>query len=168
VEYRYVIEGGERAVVLEKADGGFKATLDGKTVELTATPAGGDCLILGVGGRTVAVRFARDDRGLHVAVEGHAILAAQPGAEAAGGGGPEAEIVDGKQTLVAPMPGQVVKINVKVGDAVKKKQCLAIVEAMKMEHELLTAIDGKVTAVHAEAGKQVGAMEALVEITQEK
>ena len=59
-----------------------------------------------------------------------------------------------------------VKVNVNVGDEVKKKQCCVFVEAMKMENELSSAIDGTVTAVHVEAGQQVDAMAPLVEITQ--
>jgi biotin carboxyl carrier protein len=101
-------------------------------------------------------------------VKGLGVPVGEPGAGGAGGPGAEYEVVDGKQVLVAPMPGQVVKVNVCVGDGVKKKQCLVIVEAMKMENELITVIDGTVTAVHVEAGRQVDALQPLVEVTQEE
>ena len=57
--------------------------------------------------------------------------------------------------LTAPMPGKVLSIAVKVGDAVKKGQLLAIMEAMKMEHSLHAPADGVVTEVLYAAGDQV-------------
>lgn len=54
--------------------------------------------------------------------------------------------------LFTQMPGKVVKINSKVGDKVKKGQTLLILEAMKMENEIKSGIDGVVKAVHVKAG----------------
>jgi 3-methylcrotonyl-CoA carboxylase alpha subunit len=57
--------------------------------------------------------------------------------------------------LTAPMPGKVISIAVKAGEAVKKGQLLAIMEAMKMEHSLNAPADGVVTEVLYAAGDQV-------------
>lgn len=54
--------------------------------------------------------------------------------------------------LFTQMPGKVVKINCKVGDKVVKGQTLLILEAMKMENEIKSGIDGVVKAVHVKAG----------------
>ncbi len=54
--------------------------------------------------------------------------------------------------LFTQMPGKVVKINSKVGDKVVKGQTLLILEAMKMENEIKSGIDGVVKAVHVKAG----------------
>jgi len=54
--------------------------------------------------------------------------------------------------LFTQMPGKVVKINAKVGDKVTKGQTLLILEAMKMENEIKSGIDGVVKAVHVKAG----------------
>jgi pyruvate carboxylase subunit B len=51
------------------------------------------------------------------------------------------------KTILAPMPGMVVKIEVEVGDAVKAGQGLVIVEAMKMENELKAPADGVVAKI---------------------
>ncbi len=167
MEYKYDINGTERTIGIEGSGETLHVTLDDKTHEVSASPAGDGCLLVKVDGRTYPVRFARDEQGLHLMVKGLTILAAEPGGSGAGESGDHVELVDGRQILVAPMPGQVVKVNVQVGDVVKKKQCLVIVEAMKMENELNTAIDGTVSAVHVEAGMQVAAMQPLVEVTQE-
>jgi len=57
--------------------------------------------------------------------------------------------------LVAPMPGRIVSVAVKVGDAVKSGQLLMALEAMKMEHSITAPKDGKVTSVHFKAGDRV-------------
>ena len=49
--------------------------------------------------------------------------------------------------LVAPMPGKVIDLKVKVGSIVKKGDTLVILEAMKMEHQVKASEDGKVTKV---------------------
>ena len=52
----------------------------------------------------------------------------------------------GKGTAVtAPMPGTVLKVNVSVGDSVKRGDVLCVLEAMKMENEITAPSDGKVT-----------------------
>jgi biotin carboxyl carrier protein len=168
MQYRYNIEGKEHTVAIEGSGEGMVATVGDRTLDIRAVPAGGGCLVLEVNGRSYPVHFARDENGLHIAVAGWSVIASEPGREGVGLAGEMADVVEGKQILVAPMPGQVVKVNVKVGDAVKKKQCLVIVEAMKMENELNTAIDGTVTAVHVEPGQQVDALEPLVEVEQEE
>jgi biotin carboxyl carrier protein len=73
--------------------------------------------------------------------------------------------VEGKQTLTSPMPGKVVKVLAKVGDEVKEGQGLIVVEAMKMENEMKSPKDGKVTEVHVVEGQAVegGAKLASVE-----
>ncbi|HET7231829.1 MAG TPA: biotin/lipoyl-containing protein [Longimicrobium sp.] len=59
-------------------------------------------------------------------------------------GGGEAET---EKTVVAPMPGLVLKIEVEVGQAVKAGQGVVIVEAMKMENELKAPADGTVAKI---------------------
>jgi 3-methylcrotonyl-CoA carboxylase alpha subunit len=57
--------------------------------------------------------------------------------------------------LTAPMPGKVVSVLVKTGDAVKSGQAVAVMEAMKMEHTLTAPRDGTVTELLYAAGDQV-------------
>lgn len=58
-------------------------------------------------------------------------------------------VVEGPQTIAAPMPGKVVKVLCKVGDQVKEGQGLVVIEAMKMENELASPKDGVVKEILA-------------------
>jgi len=66
--------------------------------------------------------------------------------------------------LSSPMPGKVVKVFVKAGDAVKKGDLLMMLEAMKMEHKILSPQDGKVKKILFQEGERVGQDSELLEI----
>ncbi|KYQ92992.1 hypothetical protein DLAC_11632 [Tieghemostelium lacteum] len=72
----------------------------------------------------------------------------------------------GSQTgsLLSPMPGKITKINVKVGDKVKKGQPILIMEAMKMEHTIRSPIDGKVESLPFNVNEIVEDKKVLVVI----
>ena len=70
--------------------------------------------------------------------------------------------------LVAPMPGSVVSVLVKVGDTVKKGQPLIIMEAMKMEHTIVAPFDGAVEAIYFAAKEQVKEGAELVALAEAK
>lgn len=72
--------------------------------------------------------------------------------------------VTGGEVIEAPMPGSIVAVSVKVGDIVKKGQVLVVLEAMKMENEIVSPVDGKITAVSVSKGDTVNAGDALVQI----
>ena len=59
------------------------------------------------------------------------------------------------ESITSPMPGNILAVNVAAGDAVKKGQVLMILEAMKMENEIMAPRDGKVTAVAVAKGAAV-------------
>ena len=67
--------------------------------------------------------------------------------------------------ILAPMPGKVIRILVSVGDLVAAGQGIAVVEAMKMQNELKSPRDGRVTAIKATPNQSVnaGAVLALIE-----
>jgi biotin carboxyl carrier protein len=69
---------------------------------------------------------------------------------------------EGRQQIVAPMPGRVVRILVAPGDAVEAKQGLVVIEAMKMENELASPRAGTVTEVAVAEGTSVEAGRLLV------
>ncbi len=71
----------------------------------------------------------------------------------------------GPQPIRAPMPGKVVKVLVKPGDAVKSGQGVAVVEAMKMENELRAPRDGTIAEVAAKDGQAVEAGQVLATLT---
>lgn len=77
---------------------------------------------------------------------------------------PAAAPAAGETTVKAPMPGNILSVNVKAGDAAKKGQVLMILEAMKMENEILSPVDGTVSAVFVQQGASVNPDAALCSI----
>ena len=61
----------------------------------------------------------------------------------------------GGEQVSSPMPGTILAVNVAVGDTVKRGQVLMILEAMKMEHEIMCPRDGRVTAIQTTKGAAV-------------
>jgi biotin carboxyl carrier protein len=68
----------------------------------------------------------------------------------------------GPQRIVAPMPGKIVRVAVTAGSAVRARQTVVVIEAMKMENELRAGRDGTVGELHAREGASVEAGELLV------
>lgn len=122
----------------------FSFTLDGKRVHaFAAAPKKGSVeRQLFVDGRTLAYRV--EDVGGH--------RAPRP---ASGGG-----------DMAAPMPGKILKVFVKEGDAVRAGQPLLILEAMKMEHTIGAARDGTVKHLRFQEGDRVEAGEILCEVDE--
>jgi 3-methylcrotonyl-CoA carboxylase alpha subunit len=112
-------------------------------------------------GRTASARVELRRRGVLVASQGetHLIELYNPAALA--------DALEAGGAIKAPMPGKVLSVPVKAGDAVKKGQTLAVLEAMKMEHALSAPRDGVVESVGASEGSQVGDGAVLVTLADE-
>lgn len=70
----------------------------------------------------------------------------------------------GSTAVSAPMPGRIVSVKVNVGDSVNEGDVLCILEAMKMENEIMAPSAGKVVAVNVSGGDNVNTGDALVSI----
>ena len=66
--------------------------------------------------------------------------------------------------VTAPMPGNILDVKVNTGDTVTKGQVLMVLEAMKMENDIVAPCDGKVTSVVAKKGDTVNASDTLATI----
>jgi biotin carboxyl carrier protein len=143
-------KGGERVEVgLEEREGKLVATLSGVEREVDVLEGDQGLVSLLMDGCSYACDF---DRRKIAGVEkvrvyvGQSVFEVEPlderlarraiASSAAGAGG--------AQVVVAPMPGKVVRLLVKAGQAVKAGDGLVVVEAMKMENELRAAKDGVV------------------------
>ena len=68
----------------------------------------------------------------------------------------------GAVSVKAPMPGNIMKVNVKAGDAVKKGDVLVVLEAMKMENDIKAPADGTGSSVAVKSGDTVATDDVLV------
>jgi len=85
--------------------------------------------------------------------------------EAAPAATPAAPAVTGAgEAVTAPMPGNILKVNVTQGQAVKAGTVLVVLEAMKMENEIMAPADGTVTQVLVQKGSTVDTGAPLVVI----
>jgi geranyl-CoA carboxylase alpha subunit len=116
--------------------------IDGQRADLRASLFQKDQVHFATGDKTVAMTLER------------------PGA------GASAASADGLVT--APMHGRISQVLVAVGDRVRAGSRLAVLEAMKMQHELRAEAPGRVKTLLARSGQQVGAGEALLEIEIEE
>ena len=173
---RYAIEVGGRIrqVALERAGDGFAVALDGRTWHIDASRIDAHILSLildndwarkdtdGRASVEVTVVPGRSSGELTVLV-GAAAVAVNVDGRRRWGRSDDASGV-GPQRIVAPMPGKVVRIFVRPGDAVTARQPLVVVEAMKMENELRASRDGTVAEVLVREGVSVDAGAPLIVI----
>jgi len=112
-----------------------------------------DDLVARVNGRDVPVKVASRDARHH-------------GGSARSRPGGRTDVASaGSHRVVAPMPGRIAKVLVKVGDRVAARQGLVVVEAMKMENELRSPGEGVVTEVAVREGALVQASAVLVVVS---
>ncbi len=71
---------------------------------------------------------------------------------------------EGKIKVSAPMPGKILSIKAKVGQAVNKGDVLLLLEAMKMENEVVALEDGVIASINVETGDSVEAGDVLATI----
>ncbi len=93
-----------------------------------------------------------------------AVKAAPAPAKAAPAAKVDAAVPAGAATVVAPMPGTILSVNVGSGDQVKKGDVLVVLEAMKMENEIQAPKDGVVASVNVAKGASVNSGDVLVSL----
>ncbi len=68
------------------------------------------------------------------------------------------------EKVTAPMPGTILDVKVNVGDTVSRGQVIMILEAMKMENDIVASCDGKITSIVVKKGDTVNSGDALTTI----
>ena len=109
----------------------------------------------------ITVNGAAYDVTVEELAAGAAPVAAAPAAPKAAPA-PAAAPKAGAVSVKAPMPGNILDVKVKVGDAVKAGQILVILEAMKMENEIVAPQDGTVAGINCAKGETVNVDDVLV------
>ncbi|MBE5777281.1 MAG: biotin/lipoyl-binding protein [Clostridiales bacterium] len=90
------------------------------------------------------------------------VAAPAPAPKAAPAPAPKAAPVAGGTKINAPMPGVILDVKAAVGASVKKGDILLVLEAMKMENEIVSPVDGTVAQVLATKGSSVNSGDVLV------
>jgi biotin carboxyl carrier protein len=88
-------------------------------------------------------------------------VAAAPVAAPAPAAAPAKSAGAGSIKVASPMPGKILDVKAKVGDSVKKGQVILILEAMKMENEVVAPEDGTVASIDTTTGSMVEAGDTL-------
>ncbi|MBI2891501.1 MAG: biotin/lipoyl-binding protein [Nitrospirae bacterium] len=105
------------------------------------------------------VKVTRDGRAWDVEVRAGGIAAAHAARRGA---------QKGRIAVPSPMPGRVLKVLPKAGDAVRSGETIAIIEAMKMENEIKSPKDGRVVKVEAREGDTVDSGDVLLVVDDAK
>ena len=162
------IQFGGRTRDLELAREGqrLRATLDGRSIEADAVEVGPGQYSILLEGASCEVGVEPAPAGLIVSVAGRRLEARVVDPRrwrgAGRGAGLEAE---GRQQIVAPMPGKVVRVLVIQGDKVEAGRGLLVVEAMKMQNEIKSPKTGTVERLLVTEGQAVNAGEVLAVVS---
>jgi len=163
------IESQEKEVVIEKRDGIYEMTVDGEPARVDCRSAGHrDYLSLIINNKShlvevAPVRFEEgkyyaniDGRRYDFEVLDERLLASRQATASVKHTGP--------YIIASPMPGLIVDVCVKVGDTVSAGSAVVIMEAMKMQNELVCEVDGIVRAINVDANDAVDSQTPLIEI----
>jgi len=149
---------GERATVglQEVGEGIYEVSLDGQTVRVDLVKSGPTIYSLIEEGRQWEASV--DEKGAHGfdVLVGGALFHLEAEDERSGRLAQATKLtVSGPQTVAAEMPGKVIKLDKAVGDEVSEGEGVVILEAMKMENEIPSPIDGRISEIVVAEGDTV-------------
>ena len=155
---------GKRKHIVElerKADVSM-VSLDGQPVDADAVQIAPNVISMMLGGQSFEIYVSRSADGtLKLQCGPHEFSADIIDPRAWRGRKHGAVEVEGRQEILAPMPGKVVRVLATVGDAVEAGQGLLVVEAMKMQNEIRSPKSGRVERLLVTEGQAVNAGEVL-------
>ncbi|HET7106040.1 MAG TPA: biotin/lipoyl-containing protein [Candidatus Acidoferrum sp.] len=152
----------KHAVELNRKGNDCSFALDGKAVDADAVQIAPNVVSVMLGGQSFEFHISRSaDGALKLRCGAHEYTAEIIDPRAWRGRKHGAVEVEGRQEIVAPMPGKVVRVLAAVGDAVEAGQGLLVVEAMKMQNEIRSPKSGKVERLLVKEGQAVNAGEVL-------
>ena len=147
-----------RICLREIGETGFEVVVDGQTLHVDAVRSGPTIYSIIENGKQFEVMV--DEKGIHgfdVMLRGQLFHLEAIDERTQLLAGSAAVVASGPQTVVAEMPGKVVRVAAAPGDAVSEGQGVVVVEAMKMENEIPSPIDGVVREMAVSEGQTVEA-----------
>jgi propionyl-CoA carboxylase alpha chain len=164
MDYEFSVDGTLHKISIERSEGKFVVTLNGNRLELDAERVSSQAISLLVGGKSYLAHVARQGEKIWVAIGTHQFCLEEREQEGSLARVKESLPEQAEETVKAPMPGLVIKVNVSEGNDVNPGDGLVVVEAMKMEHEMRASFKAIVEKIHVKAGQQVDAFQPLVEL----
>jgi len=167
---KLAIELGGKMRTIEIASDGARAnrqllcTLDGRAVEADAVEVGPGIYSILIEGASFEARVEEDATGVRVTVAGREYAAQIRDPRQWRRNRGAAIEAEGSQRVIAPMPGKVVRVLVKAGEAVEAGKGILVVEAMKMQNEVRSPKSGKVERILVSEGQTVSAGEVLATV----
>lgn len=158
------IGGRTRAVKVSCTGARVEFSIDGQGVTANLVEVSPGIFSVLIGGEAFEVRVEPALQGARIWVDGREYLAEldDPRQWQRGSGG--ATGAEGRQRVLAPMPGKVVRVLVEPESVVTVGQGLLVVEAMKMQNEIKSPKEGKVERIDVREGQAVTAGEVLLTI----
>ncbi len=138
----------------------YNVTLNGKIYEVDVTET--DAVVTGISQVPVAAPVVAAPVAAPVAPAAAPVAAPAPEAAPAAPAAPAA-VADGTQ-IKAPMPGTVLAVKKNVGEAVKAGDVVLVLEAMKMENDIVAPCDGTIKSINAPKGSSVNTDDVLAVI----
>ena len=127
----------------------YKFKINGKEYEVAINNVEGKNATVTVNGAEYQVELENAPAAAPVAAAAPAAAAPAPAAA------PAAKPAGAGKVVASPLPGVIIEVSVKEGQAVKAGQKVAVIEAMKMENEIAAECDGTITAIHVAKGDSV-------------
>jgi biotin carboxyl carrier protein len=164
VDFEFLIDNKVHKISLEEKEGKFIFSKGKKTYEVNIHPISPNVISIMVADRSYQVYSARDKEKRYLSLEGEEFIVQEVELSQEGLERREERSQEDELMVKAPMPGKVIKVNVTEDEKVRKNQTLAIVEAMKMENEIKSTIEGYVKKVFVSAGELVDSEKPLIEL----
>lgn len=164
MEFEFVVDNNLRKISLEKKENHYVFSDGEDSFEADIQHITPHIISIKIGDRTHKVYLASEGGKLYVQLEGQGFLIQESSEEGSGFASAEGKSQEDMLVIKAPMPGKVIKVNVKEKEEVRKNQTLAIVEAMKMENEIKASIDGIVKKIFCVPGDLVETENPLIEL----
>src|SRR5579864_4857047 len=157
---------GDRArnLEIERHGGQFHFRINGRAVAADVVQVQPEVYSVLIDGQAFEAHIECDASGLRVQIDGREFPIAIADPRQWRRSQNQMAAAEGHQQIVSSMPGKVVRVMVRAGDAVEAGQGLLVVEAMKMQNEIKSPKAGKIERIAAQEGQTINAGEVLAVI----
>ncbi|HXN53102.1 MAG TPA: biotin/lipoyl-containing protein [Candidatus Acidoferrum sp.] len=162
MKFEVLINNTRRIVDLERDANRWRISLDGDAIDADAIEVAPNIFSILLNGESHEIRVTPTPSGALTLQTGHRDFTAEVIDPRAWRGRRHSTLeAEGRQQIVAPMPGKIIRVLVRTGETVQAGQGLLVVEAMKMQNEIRSPKNGTVERLLVKEGQPVNAGEIL-------